>query len=148
MLTNTGIYALRAMIYLAAREGEGPVRVDDVSAALDVPRNYLSKVLNALANEGMLNSLRGPHGGFRLAVPASELTLAAVLEPFEEIDEARSCLLGQGECDEANPCALHGRWSGVATEVAAFFRGTVLGDVVGDSEQMEVILGQGARRHE
>lgn len=141
MLSNTGSYALRAVIYLARHEGEGPVRVDDVAAALNVPRNYLSKVLHALVKDGALSSLRGPAGGYQLAVPASELTLAAILEPFEQVDEARTCLLGQGTCDEENPCALHYRWTGVATEVAAFFRDTVLEDVVGETEQMEAILG-------
>ena len=142
MLTNTGTYALRAVIYLAAREGEGPVRVDDVSAALDVPKNYLSKILHTLVKEGALSSLRGPHGGFQLAVPASELTLSRVLAPFEEVDGPRTCLLGQGECDETDPCALHTRWSGVATEVATFFRETVLGDVVADRERANALLGQ------
>jgi len=142
MLTNTGTYALKAMIYLAARKGDGPVRVDDVSAALDVPRNYLSKVLHALVKDGALSSLRGPHGGFELAVPASELTLWRVLAPFEEMGEGRRCLLGEGDCDAANPCALHHRWSGVATEVASFFRDTALGDVVDDEERLEAILGR------
>ncbi|MGK7310790.1 MAG: RrF2 family transcriptional regulator [Candidatus Longimicrobiales bacterium M2_2A_002] len=142
MLSSTGTYALRAVIYLAQREGEGPVRVDDVSAALGVPRNYLSKVLHALAKDGALRSVRGPHGGFELAVPASRLTLARVLSPFEEVDGPRNCLLGDGQCDEADPCALHGRWSGLATEVAAFFEETVLEDVVADTQRMDAILGQ------
>lgn len=142
MLSSTGAYALRAMIHLACHEGEGPVRVDDVAAALDVPRNYLSKVMHTLVKDGVLRSSRGPAGGFELAVPAAELTLSRVLEPFDRIDGRRSCLLGQGECDEANPCALHTRWKGVAGEVASFFRDTVLEDVVKDTERMEVILGQ------
>lgn len=140
MLSNTAGYALRAVLYLAAREGEGPVRVDDVAAALDVPRNYLSKVLHTLVKEGLLRSLRGPHGGFALAVPASSVTLFRVVEPFDEIEARRSCLLGRGECDDANPCALHGRWSGVATDVAAFFRETSVSEVLEDREQVEAIL--------
>ncbi len=142
MLSNTGAYALRAVIYLARHEGEGPVRVDDVAAALEVPRNYLSKVLHALVKDGALGSHRGPAGGYQLAVPASQLTLERVLAPFDAIDGRRSCLLRDGECDEANPCALHDRWAGVATGVAAFFRDTVLEDVVRDAEQVEAILGQ------
>lgn len=141
MLSSTGAYALRAVIHLAARQGDGPVRVDDVADALDAPRNYLSKVLHTLVKLGVLRSLRGPHGGFELAVPASELTLSRVLEPFEEVDGPRSCLLGEGDCDEADPCALHARWSGVATEVAAFFRETVLADVVEDADRVRAILG-------
>lgn len=142
MLTTTGAYALKATIYLAARQGEGPVRVDDVSSALDVPRNYLSKVLHVLVKAGTLSSLRGPHGGFELAIPASEITLSRVLEPFEPVDEGRKCLLGDGDCDAADPCALHHRWKGVATEVATFFRETALEDVVRDRDRVDAILGQ------
>lgn len=141
MLSATAAYALRAMLYLAEREGEGPVRVDDVAEALGVPRNYLSKVLHALVKEGSLRSLRGPLGGFELAVPASTLTLYEVVRPFDEIEERRACLLGQGECSDTNPCALHGRWRGVAADVAAFFRETALAEVVGDRERVETIVG-------
>ncbi len=139
MLSATAAYALRAMIHLAAREGEGPVRVDDVAEALGVPRNYLSKVLHALVKDGTLRSLRGPNGGFELAVPSSSLTLFDVVRPFEEMESRRMCLLG-GACDERNPCAVHGRWSGVAADVASFFRETGLDDVVRDTRRVETVL--------
>jgi Rrf2 family protein len=141
MLSNTGTYALRAVIHLAEHEGEGPIRVDDVAAALDVPRNYLSKVMNTLVKEGVLRSSRGPTGGFELAAPATELTLARVLEPFERVNGRRRCLLGRGECDDADPCAVHELWSGVATDVAAFFRDTALDDVLAEGKSVEAILG-------
>ncbi len=130
------------MIYLAEREGEGPVRVDEVARGLAVPRNYLSKVLHALVKEGTLRSLRGPHGGFELAAPASSVTLYQVVRPFDEIEERRSCLLGCGECDETDPCAIHGLWSGVASDVAAFFRETALDEVVRDRARVDAIVGQ------
>ncbi len=141
MLSATAAYALRAMIHLAAHEGEGPVRVDDVAEALGVPRNYLSKVLHALVKDGTLRSLRGPHGGFELAVPASSLTLLDVVRPFEEMEARRMCLLG-GACDERNPCAVHGRWSGVAADVATFFRETGLDEVVRDTRRVDAVLGR------
>lgn len=142
MLSNTGAYAVRAMLHLAERAGEGPVRVDDVAAGLEVPRNYLSKVLHTLVAEGVLRSARGPHGGFELARPASEVTLLEVVAPFEAMDGARSCLLRSGACDEADPCALHDRWGSVAAEVAGFFRETVLADVLGDAASVGRILEQ------
>jgi Rrf2 family iron-sulfur cluster assembly transcriptional regulator len=128
------------MIYLATRAGDGPIPVDEVSAALSVPRNYLAKVLHTLAKDGALRSLRGPRGGFELAVPASELTLSQVLAPFEEVGEGRQCLLGDETCNDGIACALHTRWASVATEVASFFQDTVLEDVVADSERIETLL--------
>ena len=142
MLSNTGVYALRAAIYLAHHVGEGPVRVDDVAEELDIPKNYLSKVLYGLTKAGVLSSLRGPHGGFELAVPASQVKLAQILEPFEQVEEDRTCLLGQGTCSDTDPCALHYRWRDVATEIAAFFRDTALEDVLADEARRTALLGQ------
>jgi Rrf2 family protein len=140
MLSNTGEYALRAVIHLAGREGRGPTRVEDVAADLDVPRNYLSKILHTLVKRGILTSLRGPRGGFELAVPSTLLSLYDVVAPFEDI-ERRTCLLGRTECSDEAPCSVHGRWKGVATEVALFFRETKLADVVAGEAEVGAILG-------
>lgn len=143
MLSNTAQYALRAMIYLGEREGEGPIRVDQVAEALDVPRNYLSKILHTLVKEGVLRSLRGPRGGFALARPSEEVTLYDVVGPFDDIEARRTCLLGRRECSDAHPCAIHAHWRQVATEVAAFFRETPLADVVRSAERLGGVLGTG-----
>lgn len=143
MLSNTAQYALRAMIYLGAREGEGPVRVDEIAAGLDVPRNYLSKILHTLVKERALTSLRGPHGGFALARPAGDLSLYSIVEPFDDIEARRTCLLGRKECSDVNPCAIHGHWREVATQVAAFFRDTTLADVVADAARLDAGLPGG-----
>jgi Rrf2 family protein len=134
VLSNTAQYALRAMIYLGQREGEGPIRVDDIAERLDVPRNYLSKILHALAKGGVLRSLRGPHGGFSLARPTSAITLFQVVEPFDDIEARRTCLLGRQECSDVYPCVIHEHWKTTATHVARFFRETSLAEVVRDSE--------------
>lgn len=141
MLSNTGEYALRAVIHLAEHEGEGPVRVEDVAGALSVPRNYLSKILHVLVKRGILASLRGPKGGFHLALPATLVSLYDVVEPFDDIEARRTCLLGRQECSDTTPCAVHDRWRGVATDVALFFRETKLADVVADGAKVGAILG-------
>ena len=68
MLSKTSRYALGATAALAERWDEGcAIRVGDIAADLDVPRNYLSKILHQLSRAGVLTSERGPKGGFRLA---------------------------------------------------------------------------------
>ena len=67
MLSRTSQYALRAILYLADQPVERSVRAIDVAENLDVPANYLSKILHTLARSGLLISERGPRGGFRLA---------------------------------------------------------------------------------
>jgi Rrf2 family transcriptional regulator, iron-sulfur cluster assembly transcription factor len=143
VLSNTAQYALRAMIYLGGREGEGPIRVEDIAEQLDVPRNYLSKILHTLVKERVLRSLRGPHGGFALALPAADVSLFAVVSPFDDIEARRTCLLGRRECSDVNPCAIHGHWKEVATQVADFFRETTLADVVEDGKRLDPVAPQG-----
>ncbi len=146
MLSNTAEYALRAMIYLGKREGTERVRVEEIAEALDVPRNYLSKILHTLVKEGVLRSVRGPRGGFELAVPTESVSLFDVVEPFQDIEARRTCLLGRKECSDQNPCSVHHRWRDTATRVAAFFRETRLSDVVQDAERLGGVMGrQGAR---
>jgi Rrf2 family protein len=134
LLSNTAQYALRAMIYLGQRDGTGPIRVDEIAERLDVPRNYLSKILHALVKRGILRSLRGPHGGFALARPADDITLYHVVEPFDDIEARRTCLLGRKECSDVNPCVVHEHWKNTATHVARFFRETSLARVVQDAD--------------
>jgi Rrf2 family protein len=126
ILSQTAIYALKAVLHLAETEGDELARVDDIAQALDVPRNYLSKILHVLAREGVLSSTRGPRGGFRLAVGASDLTLERVVDPFDEVVAGSGCLLGREQCTDQNPCAAHARWKGVSTAVRAFFKETTV----------------------
>lgn len=131
MLSQTAEYALRAVLFLAERQDQGPVRVDQIAAALGIPANYLSKTLNTLVRARVLTSLRGPHGGFRLAVAAEDLPLLRVVAPFDKIVERRHCLLGNPECSDRTACDAHQAWKETADKVAHFFRTTTVADIRG-----------------
>lgn len=131
MISRTAKYALRAVVHLATEAEENPVPVDVVAERLDVPRNYLSKTLHRLAKAEVLQSTRGPHGGFRLARPAEELTLEEVVTPFDEDEVRRQCLLGRDRCSDDDPCPAHDRWKRLGEETAAFFRETTVADLAG-----------------
>lgn len=124
MLSQTGIYALKAVLFLARRNGSGPVPASAVAEALGIPGNYLAKTLHRLAREGVLRSIRGARGGYSLKVPAGDLTIARVVAPFEDLDGASRCLLGERACDPDNPCSAHARWE-VWSGATAFGRTTV-----------------------
>ena len=128
-LPQTAEYALRAVYHIAESDGDGPVRVADVAHALGVPRNYLSKTLHQLARAQVLHSTRGPRGGFRLAAPPEQITLADVVGPFLPA-EGRACVLGRARCSDATPCAAHHRWKLVAERMRTFFGETTVADLV------------------
>lgn len=140
MISRTAKYALRAVVHLAAEAREAPVPVDAVAEQLDVPRNYLSKTLHRLAKVGILDSSRGPHGGFQLAASPSELTLQEVVAPFDEEETRRQCLLGRERCSDEDPCAAHERWKRISLELAAFYQETTVADL---AAREEVAAGRG-----
>jgi Rrf2 family protein len=124
-LSSTAQQAIHAVLCIAGNADLGPVRVDDIAAALECPRNYLSKTLHVLARAGVLRSERGPKGGFQLCDAPSRLTLAQIIAPFEPVGERR-CLVGRPRCDAANPCAAHHQWMKIAARVDHFFATTTI----------------------
>lgn len=126
MLNQSADYALRAVLFVAQRGEDTSCTARSIAKAIGVPPNYLGKVLNALANAGVLTSTRGPRGGFRLAGTPAEVTLADVAGPFQNLPERHVCLLGDRPCDATRPCGAHERWQGMTDQVAAFFTTTTL----------------------
>jgi Rrf2 family protein len=113
MLSATSDHAIRAILVLAREYGRQPIRADEIADAIGAPRNYLAKTLNALAKEGLVTSARGPLGGFTLAVPPDQLTLARVVDCFDEPRPQAKCMLGSSPCEPLRPCSAHLRWTEV-----------------------------------
>lgn len=126
MLNHSADYALRAVLFVARHADGGLCSADTIATALGVPRNYLGKVLHGLVRARVLASVRGPHGGFRLAADADALTLEQVVGGFQRLPERRVCLLGDRPCDAAQPCGVHQRWQHMTDPIARFFRETTV----------------------
>ena len=109
--TATG-YALRA---LAALPEDGTYSLaKDLASHLELPGPYLSKILQSLAQEGILHSVRGPRGGFRLARPAHHITVGEVVVALEGVETLSGCVMGFSHCDDHDtPCPLHKAWHDV-----------------------------------
>jgi len=139
MLSDTAEYALRAVLYIAQHDRDGPVSAESVAEALSVPRNYLSKTLHVLAKQGILTSTRGPKGGFRLQEDPETLTLFPIVAPFDRMQPKRVCLLGRPQCSDANPCPAHHQWKAIAEQVAGFFRDTTVAELLrGNGGEIEI----------
>ena len=130
MLSQTAEYALRAAVLLAQSPAGASASVGELAEALELPQNYLSKTLNTLARTGVLVSTRGKRGGFRLARPAGEISLLDIVDPFDRLGDRPACLMGKGECSEADACAAHHAWKSVSAQVHAFFQQTTVADLV------------------
>ncbi len=130
MLSSTSDYALRAILALAQTDTGRPMRADEIARVTGAPANYLAKTLNALGKAGIVTSARGPRGGFTLAHPADELTLARIVDCFDEARPATQCLLGTRACDARHPCRAHERWTAVQQSRRAALADTTVADLL------------------
>ena len=124
MLSQTATYALQAMAFLAGHKDEGPILSQTISQEMNIPKNFLSKILNRLVQEGLIQSIRGTGGGFVLAKDPSDISMRDVVSPFMKLDDYTNCFLDLKECDGS--CALHPRWKGIAEEIEAMLDETAI----------------------
>ena len=128
LLSQTTEYAMRAVLYIAARYPT-QVRSADLAESLELPANYLAKTLGQLARAGLLISTRGSTGGFRLSRAPNQIRLGEVMRAFEP-HEPRRCLLGIGPCGHNPDCLVHKRWLPSAQMIEGFFDSTTIADLV------------------
>lgn len=135
MLSHTVEYALRATLYIARQQSRS-VRLPEVADAAAAPPRYLAKILGQLARAGILDSTRGPAGGFRLAPNRGATTLSDIVDVFESA-EPRRCLLGHGICGSNPRCSVHERWLPIATSMGEFFGRTTITDLLSSRTQSQ-----------
>ncbi len=128
MLSQTATYALKAMAYLAAHGKEDPILSQTISRDMEIPRNFLSKILNRLVQEGLIRSIRGTGGGFVLAGPPGDIRMRQVVAPFMKMEDYTQCFLSVNKCDGS--CALHPRWKNIARQIEAMLDETTIDKVL------------------
>ncbi len=131
-MSRTAEHAVRAILHLAVN-GPGPVKAADIARELGAPANYMSKTLHSLAGAGIVDSRRGPTGGFRLAADPEALTLAEIIEVVDDPAPKDACLVSSARCSERTPCHLHARWKTVSNQVWSPLRRTTIADLLGGS---------------
>jgi Rrf2 family iron-sulfur cluster assembly transcriptional regulator len=146
MPSITSQYALRALSHLAAQSGEA-VLGRDLGESVEIPTNYLSKVLLTLRNAGLVATARGSGGGYRLGKPANEIHLIDVVELFDEISRTNpSCFLSRSRaCSEATPCTAHSAWRGLQAAYLGFLVSTPLSAIAGKPDDFWTSSGRDAR---
>lgn len=108
MLNRTAIYALKAVGYLALQNEGIFISSHHISREMQIPKDFLSKILNCLCLAGLIQSIRGKGGGVALATHPSGIRIGDVVSLFKRIDDPRQCLLSAKKCDGS--CGLHYRW--------------------------------------
>ncbi|CAG1000952.1 Putative HTH-type transcriptional regulator [Phycisphaerales bacterium] len=127
MFSQTTEYALRAALFLA-NLGPRFASADEIAEGTQVPSGYLSKVMRDLVLGEIVNSQRGPNGGFVLARPAAEITILDVVNAVDPIRRITACPLGNPM--HVNLCPLHEKLDGAIAQIERAFSETTLAQLV------------------
>lgn len=126
-LSPAARYAVSAASRLAGRRPGEFRAVEDIVEGRGLPRSFVAKLLQRLAQEGIIVSRRGPRGGHALARPAGKISLAEVVAAVEPSDpRRRRCLLELRGCGGGSPCAIHETVVRAEREVWECLRGATL----------------------
>ncbi len=103
-------YGLRAMIYLSSIPASSVVPFREIAHQMDVPEDFLAKILKTLVDQGLVKSTRGPHGGYALARPPEAISFLDVIEAVEGPVALNVCLDGDDACGRASSCTMVSVW--------------------------------------
>ena len=131
-LSTTARYSLRALSDLCTRPNNEPVSVSDIASRQNIPVNYLEQLFGKLRRGGILESVRGSQGGYFLARPEGEISIADILQALGEPFIFGSCQTEKG-CENAVTCPTFNLWRKVKGSVDEILRTTTLEDIAGES---------------
>ena len=134
-LTTKGRFAVTAMIDLALNSGEGPVTLAAISERQKISLSYLEQLFGKLRRYGLVESVRGPGGGYCLARPDADITIADVVRAVDEMLDATQCG-GLQNCRQAQRCMTHELWSTLNDRIYEFLSSVTLADEVKKQRQI------------
>ncbi|MDA8382099.1 MAG: Fe-S cluster assembly transcriptional regulator IscR [Betaproteobacteria bacterium] len=128
-LTTKGRFAVTAMIDLAQRHGEGPVTLAGISDRQKISLSYLEQLFGKLRRHALVESVRGPGGGYCLARQMGEVSVADIIQAVDEPIDATQCG-GRENCRDESRCMTHELWTNLNAKIFEYLSSITLEDLV------------------
>ena len=131
MFSKACEYGMRAAVFVARSSLNGErVSLKDITKGIDAPDAFTAKILQQLAREKILLSVKGPKGGFEIRKDKmNSIPIARVVDAIDGNGIYTGCGLGLGECDENNPCPLHENFSSIREQLEDMLENTSIYDL-------------------
>ena len=140
-LTTKGRYAVTAMLDIALHRSRGPISVVDIAERQGISAAYLEQLLARLKKCGLLSSVRGPGGGYRLDGDMAEISVSRIITAVGDGVDATRCH-GSGDCQDGSMCLTHELWADLSQEIDGFLTRISLADLVARKEVLHVATRQ------
>jgi Rrf2 family iron-sulfur cluster assembly transcriptional regulator len=128
-LTTKGRFAVTAMVDLGMRHERGPVTLAGISERQGISLSYLEQLFGKLRRHGIVGSVRGPGGGYCMARPLSEVSVADIIRAVDESVDATQCG-GLGNCHDEHECLTHDLWTGLNVHIYDYLQRVSLDKLV------------------
>jgi Rrf2 family protein len=133
MLSNSCKYGIRAVVYLASRHTRNNIGIREISGDLGLPSPFLAKILQQLARHKILNSVKGPNGGFSLKKKPESITMLDIVKIIDGDNLFKNCLIHEGACNDVRKsrkaCPVHEDYSVIRSKIDGLFRNKTIADL-------------------
>ena len=128
-LTTKGRFAVTAMIDLAMRHGSGPVTLSEISERQKISLSYLEQLFGKLRRHALVDSVRGPGGGYCLAKSMDQVSVADIILAVDEPIDATQCG-GKENCRDDQKCLTHDLWAALNDRIFEYLHSVTLSQLV------------------
>jgi len=139
-LTTKGRYAVTAMLDLALHAENGPVSLAEISQRQEISLSYLEQLFSRLRKNGLVNSTRGPGGGYRVARDLDKVAVSEIIGAVNESVDATQCA-GKENCHSHGRCLTHDLWEGLSEQIEEFLSGVSLQNMI-DQRRVKAVSMQ------
>ena len=120
--------------------------IEEISKAIDSPKSFTAKILQALTKDDIVvSSVRGPNGGFFLTAKAKKLPVRSILQAMGEDEVLEKCVLGLKQCSEVQPCPMHEQYKTIKKQLIKLFVSKTIGQLAADMKDGEVFINNKKR---
>ena len=135
-LTTKGRFAVTAMVDLALREDGGPVTLAEISSRQKISLSYLEQLFGKLRRRGLVDSVRGPGGGYRLGKDMAAISIAEIILAVDEPIDATQCA-GKENCRDEQKCLTHDLWATLNERIFDYLESVTLRQLVENQRSKE-----------
>lgn len=148
LLSKSCIYGIRAALFLAGQKNKDFTPIREMSDKLEISFHFLTKILQHLTGEKLLESFKGPNGGVRLAKPGDQITLMEVVVAIDGPGLFTECALGLPGCGVMKPCPLHDKWAITREAIRDMMENTTVTDLAKRGKEFNLrITADGGFEH-
>jgi Rrf2 family protein len=142
MFSKACKYGIKSVAYIATQSMEGNrVKIGDISKNTESPEAFAAKIMGVLTKKQVINSLKGPLGGFDISEKQmKETTISIIVELFDGDKIYNDCVLGLSKCDSLHPCPMHEQFRAIKDNIKNILNTTTIYDLATKLQSGNTIL--------